>query len=71
MAVALEAPDDHLCYPRVAHVDSGVLMLKNVLAPVITGVVLASISLFGLVSAQTSAPAKNPASQAIITYGDR
>jgi hypothetical protein len=46
-------------------------MLKNVLAPVITGVVLASISLFGLVSAQTSAPAKNPASQAIITYGDR
>ncbi len=46
-------------------------MLKTVVAPVVTGIVLAALSLFGLVQSQTSAPAKNPASQAIISYGDR
>jgi hypothetical protein len=46
-------------------------MLANVVAPVIAGIVLAAVALFGLVSSQTAAPAQNPADQALIVYGDR
>jgi len=46
-------------------------MVGNVIAPGVAGVVLAFAALFGLVSAQTSAPAENPADQPVIVYGDR
>lgn len=46
-------------------------MITTVVAPVIAGIVLALVALFGLVSSQTAAPSKNPASEQIIVYGDR
>lgn len=46
-------------------------MLTKVVGPVVAGAVLAGVALFGLVSAQTSAPSANPASKEVITYGDR
>ena len=46
-------------------------MISNIVAPAVAGVVLATVALFGLVSSQTAAPDKNPASQEIIVYGDR
>lgn len=46
-------------------------MIRTVVAPIIAGVLLASVSLITLVSSQMAAPAKNPADQQIIVYGDR
>lgn len=46
-------------------------MISNVVAPAIAGIVLATVSLFSLVSSQTAAPSTNPANQEIIVYGDR
>ena len=46
-------------------------MVSNVIVPAVVGVILATASLFGLISSQTAAPATNPANQEIITYGDR
>jgi hypothetical protein len=46
-------------------------MISNVVAPAVTGIILALVSLFGLVSSQTAAPDKNPASSEIIVYGDK
>ena len=46
-------------------------MISNVVAPAVTGIILALVSLFGLVSSQTAAPDKNPASSKIIVYGDK
>lgn len=59
-----------LCYPVVA-LPRKDTMISNVVAPAIAGIVLATVALFGLVSAQTAAPSQNPASQEIIVYGDR
>ncbi|MBC9957456.1 hypothetical protein [Yimella sp. cx-51] len=46
-------------------------MLTNIVAPAIAGVLLAAVSLFGVVSSTIGAPSANPAKQAVITYGDR
>jgi hypothetical protein len=46
-------------------------MIANLVAPVVAGIVLATVALFTLVSSQTAAPAQNPANQEIIVYGDR
>ncbi|WP_157557550.1 DUF2613 family protein [Intrasporangium oryzae] len=46
-------------------------MLAKVIGPVVAGAVLACVGLFGLVASQTAAPATNPASKEILTYGDR
>lgn len=46
-------------------------MVLRLLVPVITGVVVAALGTFGLITSQTAAPAKNPASQQVIVYGDR
>jgi hypothetical protein len=46
-------------------------MLMKVIGPIVAGALLAGVALFGLVSSQTAPPAANPASEEIITYGDR
>jgi hypothetical protein len=46
-------------------------MLTKVVGPIVAGAVLAGVGIFGLVSSQTAPPDINPASQEIITYGDR
>ncbi len=46
-------------------------MVSRIIAPFVAGVLLAGVSLFQLVSAQTAAPATNPASSQVLTYGDR
>ena len=46
-------------------------MLTKVVGPIVAGAVLAGVAIFGLVSSQTAPPDVNPASQEIITYGDR
>ncbi len=40
------------------------------LAPALIGALLATFGLFGLVYSQTQGPAKNPASQQILVYGE-
>lgn len=45
------------------------LWLKLLVAPFI-GVLLGLFAMFGLVYSQTQAPATNPASQPVLTYGD-
>lgn len=45
-------------------------MFKFVLPPLV-GAVVASVATFGLVWSQTQAPDENPASQPVLTYGDR
>ncbi len=52
-------------------VQVGEVPISNVVAPAVTGIILALVSLFGLVSSQTAAPDKNPASSEIIVYGDK
>lgn len=44
-------------------------VLKMVV-PVVAGVLVASLSLVGLVYSQTKAPDTNPASKPVLTYGD-
>lgn len=39
--------------------------------PPLTGAILAFLVMFGLVWSQTQPPATNPASQSVLTYGDR
>lgn len=46
-------------------------MVSNIIVPAVVGVILATASLFGLISSQTAAQSTNPANQEIITYGDR
>lgn len=46
-------------------------MISNVIAPAVAGIILASVSLFGLVASQTAAPAQNPAATDVLVYGDR
>lgn len=46
-------------------------MLTKVVGPIVAGAILAAVALFGLVSSQTAPPSANPASQPILTYGDR
>ena len=46
-------------------------MLIKVVLPVVTGGLLASLTMFGLVYSQTQAPDKNPADGAVLTYGNR
>ncbi|WP_168218575.1 hypothetical protein [Nocardioides eburneiflavus] len=45
------------------------LWLKLLVAPFI-GFLLGLFAMFGLVYSQTQAPATNPASQPVLTYGD-
>jgi hypothetical protein len=45
------------------------LWLKMLVAPFI-GFLLGLFAMFGLVYSQTQAPATNPASQPVLTYGD-
>jgi len=47
------------------------LLIIKLVAPVITGAVVGSVAMFGLVYSQTAAPDVNPASKPIITYGDK
>lgn len=44
--------------------------LKLILPP-LTGAFLAFLVMFGLIWSQTQAPSTNPASQPVLTYGDR
>ena len=46
-------------------------MLTNVVAPAVAGIILATVALFGLISSQTGAPSKNPASGELVVYGNR
>lgn len=46
-------------------------MLTNIVAPALAGIVLAVVSLFGVVSSSTAPPEKNPADKEVITYGER
>jgi hypothetical protein len=46
-------------------------VLIKVILPVVTGGLLASLTMFGLVYSQTQAPDKNPADGPVLTYGDR
>ncbi|MBM6546492.1 hypothetical protein JNO54_10110 [Janibacter sp. YIM B02568] len=46
-------------------------MIANIVAPAVAGALLATMSLFGLVTATIGAPDENPADQPVITYGER
>jgi hypothetical protein len=46
-------------------------MVAKVVGPILAGAVLAGVALFALVAMQTAPPTSNPASQALLTYGDR
>ncbi|WP_157090118.1 hypothetical protein [Janibacter melonis] len=46
-------------------------MLSNIVAPAVAGIVLAAVSLFGLVSSTVGAPDNNPAEKEVIVYGER
>jgi hypothetical protein len=46
-------------------------LLLKVVVSAVAGAFAASASMFGLVYSQTAAPDKNPASEPILTYGDK
>lgn len=43
----------------------------RVLAPLLAGAALGTMSMVGLVYSQTQAPSNNPAEQQVLVYGDR
>ena len=43
----------------------------KVLAPLVAGAALGTVTMFGLVYSQTQAPSSNPAEQQVLVYGDR
>jgi hypothetical protein len=46
-------------------------VLIKVVLPVVTGALLASLTMFGLVYSETKTPDKNPSDAAVLTYGNR
>ncbi len=46
------------------------LLFVKLLAPVLAGGLAGAVTMYGVVSSQTSAPDTNPANQQILTYGD-
>lgn len=47
------------------------LLGAKVLAPLVAGAALGTVTMFGLVYSQTQAPSSNPAEQQVLVYGDR
>ena len=47
------------------------LVGAKMLAPLIAGAALGTVTMLGLVYSQTQAPSSNPADQQVLTYGDR
>lgn len=43
----------------------------KLLAPLIAGAALGTVTMVGLVFSQTQAPSSNPAEQQVLVYGDR
>lgn len=47
------------------------LLGAKVLAPLIAGAALGTVTMLGVVYSQTQAPSSNPAEQPVLVYGDR
>ena len=50
---------------------NSLLIGAKLLAPLIAGAALGTVTMFGLVYSQTQAPSSNPAEQQVLVYGDR
>ncbi len=68
MVVVPRPPTDRL---RTLWRESPLSLLLKVAVSAVAGAFAASASMFGLVYSQTAAPDKNPASEPILTYGDK
>lgn len=47
------------------------LVIAKVVAPLIAGAALGTVTMVGVVYSQTQAPSSNPAEQPALVYGDR
>jgi len=50
---------------------NSLLVGAKLLAPLIAGAALGTVTMVGLVYSQTQAPSSNPAEQQVLVYGDR